>query len=209
MNKDFALEKKLSNKQQNKLVEQLLGLITGLMADGTLNDPEIKMLDTWLTANQSVAEVWPGSDIWLAVKYTLRNSTITEDDRAILQENLKTFTTSQFSETGSVSAEVVGIDFDEICEVNLYRAKICLTGTFMYGDRSECEAASVLAGATPSKKPAFKSHYLIVGTNVSPDWLHTSFGLKIQDAVSMQKSGSDLKIITEARWLAALNNSRS
>lgn len=205
---EYALENKLANKRKNKLVEQLLGILTGLTADGTLNDLEIQMLDTWLTENSGVSDVWPVSDVWGAVKYAKRGKTISEQDRSDLHATLKKLTNNSFSDSGSTSTEVIGIPYYDGSDVTISGKKICLTGSFLFGSRAECEAASTLAGAKCTSKPSFKLDYLVIGTNVSPDWLHTSFGLKIQDAIGFQDAGSGLKILSERSWHEALEKSK-
>ena len=50
--------------------ESLLGVCAGIMADGDLNDQEIKYLDTWLSDNQSLASTWPGEIVYWSVLAT-------------------------------------------------------------------------------------------------------------------------------------------
>jgi len=42
---------------------------------------------------------------------------------------------------------------------------------------------------------------------VAPDWAHTSYGRKIESAVALQQEGHSIAIISERRWLAALEPS--
>jgi hypothetical protein len=45
---------------------------------------------------------------------------------------------------------------------------------------------------------------LIVGTFGSRDWVHTSFGRKIEKAVTYRRAGQRLAIISEDHWAGSL-----
>lgn len=204
MTNDHLVQAALNKRNLNKGVELLLGMITGMMADGQLNDLEIKLLNTWLTEHQDVAASWPGSFISLKLKTILADGVITEAERDHLQNSLQQLATNDFSQTGSASPEIVALPLDHDCPVILRGAKICLTGDFLFGSRSKCEEISLLAGAILRNTVTGKTDYLVIGTHVSPSWAHTSFGRKIQQAMEIQQSGSNLKIISEQRWQSAL-----
>jgi NAD-dependent DNA ligase len=203
---DIKLQQALAKRQLNKGVEMLLGLVTGMLADGHLHELEIKMLNTWLSENAAVSESWPGSFVALKLKNILNDGLITEPERLHFQEALQQLATNDFSDTGSTSPEVVSIPLNDDGQVFLRDATICLTGNFLFGTRNKCEEVSTLAGATPRSTITNNLDFLVIGTHVSPNWVHTSFGRKIQQAVEMQQAGKPIKIISERRWQAALNN---
>jgi hypothetical protein len=45
-----------------------------------------------------------------------------------------------------------------------------------------------------------RTNYLIIGTFGTRDWLHTSFGRKIEKAVSLRESGLRIAIAAEDHW---------
>ncbi len=57
-------------------------------------------------------------------------------------------------------------------------------------------------GTTPlnGKVVRLRTRYLIIGTFGSRDWVHTSFGCKIQKAVEYRSDGSGLAIVGEEYW---------
>jgi NAD-dependent DNA ligase len=103
-----------------------------------------------------------------------------------------------------VSAEIAALPIDDIVTVDLQHASVCHTGEFLYGTRAACERATMKAGGTCSDSVSRHVAYLVVGTRVSPNWAHTSFGRKIQKAVELQEDGHSVEIISERRWLEAL-----
>lgn len=202
---DPATQALLRKRQLNKSVELLLGLVTGMIADSDLNSLEIRFLNTWLAEHADVAAVWPGNVVAKLVSEILSDGVITEAERTRLLKMLTDLTGNDFAQTGSVSAEVATLPVDEHCEVDLRDANVCLTGEFLFGTRAKCEELAAHAGATPHGIITKKIAYLVIGTNVSPQWIHTSYGRKIEQAIALQQAGHSIRIISERRWLAAVS----
>ena len=205
MIEDPATQSLLRKRQLNKSVELLLGLVTGMLADGQLNDLEVKFLNTWLTEHADVAAVWPGNVVAKLVREILADGAVTVDEHARLLKMLTDLAGTDFAQTGSASAEVATLPLDEYCSIDLRDANVCLTGEFLFGTRSKCEEVAAQAGATPYGTITRKIAYLVIGTNVSPHWAHTSYGRKIEQAMALQQDGHSIRIISERRWLAALS----
>lgn len=204
MIEDPAAQALLRKRQLDKSMEMLLGLVTGIVADGYLHELEIKMLNTWLTDHADIAAVWPGSAIAQLLRSVLADGVITEAERDHLENTLTQLAASDFAHTGSISPEVIALPLDEHCTMSLQDANVCLTGEFLFGTRARCEEITAKAGAIPLGTVTKKIAYLIVGTNVSPHWAHTSYGRKIQQAMELQQAGHHIRIISERRWLTAL-----
>ena len=49
-----------------------------------------------------------------------------------------------------------------------------------------------------------RTRYLVVGTFGSRDWVHSSFGRKIEKAVELEQAGMPLSIVGEDHWAAAI-----
>jgi NAD-dependent DNA ligase len=81
---------------------------------------------------------------------------------------------------------------------------VCFTGEFLYGTRAACERLVLKVGAMCSDSVSRKIDILVIGTRVSPDWVHTSFGRKIQRAVELQDEGHAIEIISERKMMDVL-----
>lgn len=188
--------------QTRKSVEMLLGMVTGFIADGQLHDLEIKLLATWLAENKAVALEWPGSLIARKVNEIMADGRISETERAHLLEVLQELAVNDFANTGSASAEVLGLPINDAVTVEMTNAGVCHTGTFLYGTRAACERLTLSMGGMPVDAISRKTDILVVGTRVSPGWINTSFGRKLQHAVELQEQGHGIEIISERRWLS-------
>lgn len=188
-----------------KASEQLLGLVTGIVADQSLHDLEIKLLSNWLANAADIHTVWPGSVLAQKVNEILADGIVTDAERVHLMSVLQQFAVTDFANTGSAAPEVLQLPINDSAPVQLPRATVCLTGEFIYGTRDACQRRTAAAGADLLNTVTRKLHYLVVGTNVSPHWANTSYGRKIQKAVELQAIGVPVAIISERRWLQALS----
>lgn len=196
----------MRKRELTKSMEMLLGMVTGMVADAHLHDLEIQLLSTWLAANEEAASLWPVSVIATKVREILVDGVVTEEERAHLLQVLQQLASTNFAETGSVTPEVVALPIDDSVDVLLAGSLVCHTGKFLYGPRPACERLTQQAGGIPQDAITSKTGVLVVGTEVSPSWVHTPFGRKIQRAAEMRAAGHPIRIISEQRWLEVLGH---
>lgn len=194
----------IAKHNTNRAIEHLMGMVTGMVADGQLNDLEIKMLSTWASSHPEAIADFPGSVIARSVSDALLDGVITEQERSYLLKTLTNLASTDFSTTGSVSPEVTSLPIEDCVSIELKNSMICFTGEFLYGTRAACERLVLKLGAMCSDNVSKKVDVLVIGTRVSPDWAHTSFGRKIQRAVALQEEGHAIEIISEKRMMEAL-----
>ena len=194
----------IDKHQTNRAIEHLLGLVTGMVADGELNDREITMLSTWLASHPEATADFPGTVIARAVRDVLADGVITEIERNHLLTTLTGLASADFSATGSVSPEVTNLPIEDCVTVDFKNSMVCFTGEFLYGTRAACERLVLKVGAMCADNVSKKVDILVIGTRVAPDWAHTSFGRKIQRAVELQEEGHAIEIISERRMMEAI-----
>lgn len=81
------------------------------------------------------------------------------------------------------------------------------TGKFAFGTRKACQDAVVSRdGSAPDQKSVSHSiDYLVIGTEGSKAWRRGTYGNKIEDAILSRREYGTPAIISEAHWVAALN----
>lgn len=201
---DPAINKAIATQALNRAVQHLMGIVDGMVADGHLHDKEIQFLSTWLSENVAVKDGWPGSMIHRKITEVLADGIVTEEERDHLHKTLAGLVGNDFCLTGSGSPEVASLPIEDAVTVQLKDSSVCHTGDFLFGTRAACERATLRAGGMPVDSVSRRVEYLVIGTRVSPHWAHTSFGRKIQKAVTLQEEGHAIEIISEARWVQAL-----
>lgn len=199
-----AVAKMLQVRQVNRATEHLMGMVTGIVADRHLHDVEVKLLSTWLQENVEVTASWPGCAIARTVHAVMADGLITEAERNHLMQVLLELSSTDFSATGSASPEIAALPINDVITVTIRNAGVCHTGEFLFGTRAACERATLAAGGMPLDNVSRRTDILVVGTRVSANWAHTSFGRKIQRAAELQEEGHPIEIISERRWIDAL-----
>lgn len=186
-----------------KAIEVLHGLVAGVMADGVLNNEEIRFIDLWLTDNAAVTRLFPGDVLARRVRGVLKDGRIDEIEREQLQQVLSSMLGGTMQETGSASIGATSLPINDDVDVEI-DGNFCLTGEFVFGPRPKCIAAIERAGGRMFSGVTKDVDYLVVGAMGSQDWVHSSFGTKIEKAISYRDKGYGVEIISEQRWLAAL-----
>lgn len=200
-----AMARAQATHRLNRAVEHMIGLVTGIIADRNLHDMEIKLLRTWLGEHSSVTQTWPGFVVARKIEEIMEDGVITDAERGHLLDVLTELAATDFAITGSSSPEVAAMPINDVVTVTLKNSTVCHSGEFLFGTRAACERVTLKAGGMPVDSITRRTDLLIVGTRVSPNWAHTSFGRKIQKAAALQESGHPIEIISERRWIESLN----
>lgn len=188
-------------KIEDRKINELVGICTGILADGTLNDAEIHFIKAWLDKNKAHKDAWPINILYAQITNILEDNIIDEDERASLIATL---------------AELA--DFSPICEQPSTSLPLCnpapeitydnkvfvLTGHFYLGSRNNCEREISHLGGIPQRTITLKTDYLIIGDKGSSDWAHQSFGRKIERAVDLRTKNGKPHIISETHWAKTL-----
>lgn len=191
----------MRNRMETKAMQSLMGMVTGIVADEHLHDREIALLSTWLAEHREIAEQWPGSAIAAHLRLALADGIITEEERAHLLAVLSELAATDFAATGSATAEPMRLPIDDSQPVQWRDAGVVHTGEFMFGTRAQCERLTMALGGMPLDNVTKHTDVLVIGTRVSPHWLHESYGRKIMKAVDLRQRGASISIISEQRWL--------
>jgi len=119
------------------------------MADGKLNEQEIRFLDLWLKENKDIAAVWPGDVITRRVRDVLADDIVTDDELEHLQATLKELIGGTLQDTGAISglSTSLPINDDLASPVVFKESSFCFTGNFLFGTRAACERAITQRGA--------------------------------------------------------------
>lgn len=184
--------------------ESLLGISAGIMADGELNDQEIKYLENWLGDNLPLASTWPGEVIYTRIKAILIDNKITEDERDHLKQTLSDLIGGTLQETGAASGASTSLPVDNVETIDIEGNIFCFTGNFLYGTRNACELAITERGGTAIPRIRKDLNYLVIGTMASRDWANTSHGRKIEKAMEFKKDNCPIYIVEEKQWVEGL-----
>jgi NAD-dependent DNA ligase len=184
-----------------KSINSLLGIVSGIVSDGELNELELRYLKIWCDENKHIANQYPANIIFRRIHEVFIDSVITQEEREYLLNELKIISGNDFSNTGSALPEHIESVFDDDPTVIFNQNEFVFTGRFMFGTRSACESAVLQRGGMVKNYITNSTNYLVIGTRTSPEWIAENFGRKIQKAAEMSSSGDyEISIIREVDW---------
>lgn len=190
-----------------RATQTLLGICTGLVADGRLNDEEIHFLKTWLLENEEPLRTWPGDIIGQRISTILQDGVISEEERTDLLETLQGITGNHFANTGAaVPDNPIQLPVDDSCTISHPSAQFCFTGKFMYGTRAACHRTVLKLGGIVSERIGRDLDFLVIGSLINPNWAYEAYGRKIEEAVELQKKYGRLRIVSEAHWTKSITD---
>jgi len=186
--------------------EALLGICQGIMADNQLNNEEIDFLQCWLEEHSDITDTFPADVLIANIKEALADGHISEHERNNIIHIIKAIIGGTMQETGATSGLSTTLPLNHDAKVAIDDNIFSFTGTFKAGNRKHIESLTVDAGGSIAKGVNKQLNFLVIGEVATTSWVNTSFGRKIEKAVSYQKNGQHLYIINEDMWASALNN---
>ena len=185
-------------------LSELLGLAKGLLADGVVTSEEAVLVGQWVCNHPAAAEQWPVNRLAQRLQRIFQDGQVDDGERAELAELLTAL-------VGGTAGVILGEDaatelpVDDPCPSFDWPGSVFVfTGKFAFGTRADCQREVGRLGAFCDDTITKRTNYLVIGTFGSRDWVHTSFGRKIQKAVEHRAQGQRLAIVAEDRWAAAL-----
>lgn len=200
---DDELQNKLGGDRISaRQIDELIGLARGLAADGDLNKAEVEFLQKWLAANAGISDHPVIRTLYSRVNEVLADNVLVDDEKAMLLETLGSFSDRTF-ELGEVLKSSTLPLCDPAPHLSFEGQTYCFTGTFLFGQRKDCERAVLERGALCGSLTQ-KTDILVVGAYATDSWKHSSFGNKILKAVNWRDEGRSISIVSEAHWAAHL-----
>jgi NAD-dependent DNA ligase len=201
-----AVVRAIEIRKIQKATEHLLGICSGLTADGHISDSEVLFLRNWISNNAEICEDWPGIVIAQRVDAILADGVITADERLDLLETLQGLTGNHFAETGTASTDAPALPIEDEPGIYFHDMTYCLTGRFLWGTRAACERAILNMGGTVVDTLTKRVDYLVIGAMIEPQWAHTTYGRKIETAMRYRADGAGILIVSEKQWTDALRD---
>jgi NAD-dependent DNA ligase len=194
-----------SRLRQDRETDELIGLCKGIVSDGEVNQAEAEFLSRWLDANRETENEWPSNVLRNRVCAMLDDGKLDSDEEGELLKLL-------LQVTGGNPALVTAENLSSSLPLNappptlVFPGNVyCFTGKSIWGTRRQCQAAVLDRGGEVQESIAQSLNYLIVGVIGSRDWIHTTYGRKIQKAVEYRDKGVPLAIVSEEHFVTALD----
>ena len=184
----------------DRSIDELIGLCKGFTADGRISEDEVNYLTSWLNTNQHAIDVWPANAIVARINQILVDKIIDPEERADLFQLLAEVVGQSKNNGPSPNSSTVLPLTKPAPPVFFTNQRFCLTGKFVMGPRANHEFEIKDRGGIIHANVTEETNYLIIGTLGSSDWLHSTYGRKIEKAVAMAERGNPIALISEEHW---------
>lgn len=186
-------------------VDELIGLLKGILSDKSLVEEEVRFLGEWLSSNAFASRDWPGSVLTDRIHRALQDNVLDADELQEIREIIDSIVSGGKSNPASEDLTTdLPID-NPTPEIQFSGKTFCFTGKLVWGKRQDAELA-VLSRGGKIGKPSKSLDYLVLGEISSRDWKHSTHGLKILNAVRLKEEGCQIGIVTEKDWASALKS---
>ncbi|MCQ2107356.1 MAG: BRCT domain-containing protein [Fibrobacter sp.] len=181
-------------------VNQFVGFLKGITADGVINETEFDKLKQYVSnVPLTVQKVFPFNIVYDRINMILSDQIVDENELRELNDLVSDIVGTHFTEDGDAVGGATSL-FNEPIPECLEGKNVCFTGKFISGSRKQIEAEAAKIGAIPQNSVTNSTDCVIVGTLVSRDWIHESSGRKIEKAMNLQKKGFPILITSEQVW---------
>ncbi|BEQ15041.1 BRCT domain-containing protein [Desulfoferula mesophila] len=187
-------------QHHDRTLDELLGLAKGMAADGCINQLEAEFLQKWLIKNNDLNATWPINVINNRVNQMLCDGVLDGNEQKELLELLCSFT-GQIPVERELENMSCTLPLDSPPPALQFQGRAyCFTGKFVSGTRNDCQTAVLQLGGAVKNTVSKKTDYLVIGVIGSRDWVHTSYGRKIERAMELRDEGHGLAIVSEDHW---------
>ena len=184
-------------------IDQLIGLAQGILADGIVDQSEAEVLQGWLRSNQRTGNRYVGR-LLDQVERVLEDGVLDDDEGRELRDALMSWTGGGGLDGEEYTTASLPLDPGPRT-VQVAGRIFVFTGTGAFGTRKAMHEATIGAGGAVEKTVTMRTHYVVLGTYVTPAWVHQSFGRKIEKAMEYRdRKGTGLRIVHEEDWREAL-----
>ncbi|MCG2662677.1 hypothetical protein, partial [Brevundimonas sp.] len=131
----------------SRQIDELIGLARGLAADGDLNHSEVEFLQKWLAANLAISQQPLIRTLYHRINAVLADGVVDEEEKSTLLDTLNSLSNRDF-ELGEVMKPASLPLCDPAPLLRFERQTYCFTGTFIFGQRKDCERAVAARGGS-------------------------------------------------------------
>ncbi len=186
-------------------LQQLMGFLTGVAADGRIHAHEAQRLSSWAEEWSHLKGLWPYDECETMVVDLLNTKVWTDQPRRLMA------LAAQLPIAGGIdttTGEVAPLLIGGVCAV---APDVVFDGrTFVFtGESEKCERSQLHAVVTerrglPVRNVSRKTDYLIVCPEGSPYWAFACYGRKVERAIELRREGHRLQIVHERDFWDAL-----
>lgn len=173
----------------------LMGLLTGVSADRTINEHEVAALADWLARYSHLRGLWPYDECCAVVGGMLASRQLGSG-----AEHLRAMT-ALFPVAGSDHALQLPLTVEGICtsrpDITFSNRTFVFAGASAHAPQQELAALITMLGGRLQRDVGELVDYLVVCGTGADYWAFSGYGRQVEKAAAMQRSGHPVAIVRE------------
>src|SRR5699024_2888214 len=186
-------------------IQQLEGILHGMLADNELSEKEILQLSDWMGENEMLKGTYPFDEIDSLLVDVLKDGVISDDEKHKLTAFSGNFIDTRISyniNEPEIKALQEKYSINGICaanpEISFADKTFCFTGTSNKATRNEIAKIIEGKGGLFNNNITKKTQFLIVGGDGNPCWAFACYSRKVEKAIKLRKEGQQVVIVHES-----------
>jgi hypothetical protein len=182
-------------------LQQLHGLLGGVVADGIISEDELQGIQSWMEDNEQLRKRWPYDEIESLIISVMADGRIDDSEHKTLISFFAQFT-EVFDDLTLNNLSILGDStLKGVCankpEIVFQGARFCLTGASSRYPRAVFADKIRALGGEVVGSVSGKLNYLVIGGDGNPCWSYACYGRKVEKAIELRKAGSEILIVHE------------
>lgn len=163
-------------------MQELLGMLKGVKADGVINAREAANLLDWIDDHEEIASDRAVAPIFSIIAESLEDGIISDEEHEAIKGAIDGFL--------SPAEGCCGIEFQGKAFV--------LSGDFIHGPKKDVEAFIESKGGTIAKGVSKKVSYVVIGDAGSERYAFGNYGTKAKKALELKSKGVPIDVVHES-----------
>lgn len=185
----------------DRQIDELIGIIKGVLADGMVSQGEVEFLLAWMDSNRRVANVWPAKVLYPRLAAAMADGKLDLQEESEILELLTKTVGGNTAPQNGIASDSTRLPLTEPARPIQFSGQVfCFTGAFNSGKRTWCEQQIADRGGVASGTITKKLNYLVIGDIGNENWLHSTHGRKIEKAIEYNAAGGSIVIVGEEHW---------
>lgn len=193
--------------EQRRLAQglaEMVGLVRGVIADGTVSGDEAERLARWTRENPDVAASYPANLLARRLERIFLDGRFDARERTRLKSLLSHLAENPAGLAGGFRPATDLPVTRPAPEVVFEGQTFVFAGEMDYGPTHACEREVAERGGTCERLVNRRTDYVVIGDVAAEDWSQSAFGSLVDEVVHYRARGVPIAVIAEAHWVAAL-----
>lgn len=189
----------------DRQIDELIGIVKGVMADGIVTQAEVEFLLRWIETNRQAANLWPAKALYPRLAQVgIKGFMTLHEESEMLDLLMKTVGGNTAPQTGFASNSTKLPLTEPHPSLSFAERAFCFTGAFHSGTREWCHSQVTTRGGRNIGNVTKKLDYLVIGDIGNESWAHSTHGRKIEKAIEYNSAGCRIAIVSEEYWYSHL-----